>query len=113
MVYICMKIFRYLMFLSILSAIFFVIYRNSENKGFRRWWISFKMSVIIAASLAGLVSESAEAQEFNRFENSDQTLVLLVRHDSSGTPSNLPSNIGRQGQSPSNFSTPPSGGRPS
>ena len=31
----------------------------------------------------------------------------------SGTPSNLPSNIGRQGQSPSNFSTPLAGGRPS
>jgi phage terminase small subunit len=36
----------------------------------------------------------------------------LVGRDSSGTSSNLPSNIGRQGQSPSNFPTPPSGGRP-
>ena len=82
-----MKILRYLIFLSILSAIFFVIYRQSNKKGFRRWWISFKMSVILAASLAGLVSESVEAQEFNRFDNTDQQ-VILVGRDSSGTPSN-------------------------
>lgn len=37
----------------------------------------------------------------------------MVGRDSSGTSSNVPSNIGRQGQSPSNFPTPPSGGRPS
>ena len=42
------------------------------------------------------------------YENTDQQ-VILARRDSSGTPS--PSNIGRQGQSPSNFPTSPSGGR--
>ena len=105
-----MRILRYLIFLSILSGIFFVIYLQSDQKGFRRWWISFKIAVIIAASLAGLVSESAEAQEFNLYQNTDQQ-VILVGRDSSGTPS--PSNIGRHGQSPSNFPTPPSGGRPS
>jgi len=107
-----MKIFRYLIFLSILSGIFFVIYRQSDEKGFGRWWISFKIAVLIAASAAGLVSESAEAKEFNRFEGADQP-VILVGRDSSGTSSNLPSNIGRQGQSPSNFPTPLFGGRPS
>jgi hypothetical protein len=70
------------------------------------------MSVVIAAILAGLVSESAEAQEFNRFENIDQQ-VILVRRDSSGTSSNVPSNIKRQEQSPLNFPTSPSGSRPS
>ena len=98
-----MKILRYLIFLSILSS----IYRHSDQKGFCRWRTSFKAAVIIAASL---VSESAEAQEFHLYENNDQQ-VILVGRDSSGTPS--PSNIGRQGQSPSNFPTPPSGGRPS
>jgi len=107
-----MKILRYLIFFSILSGIFFVIYRQSDKKGFRRWWISLKMAVLIAAILAGLVSESAEAQEFNWFENTDQQ-VILVGRDSSGTPSNVPSKIGQQEQSPSNFPTPPSGGRPS
>ena len=43
---------------------------------------------------------------------SDQK-VILVGRDSSGTPSNVPSNIGQPGQGPSNFPTPPSGGRPS
>lgn len=103
-----MKIFRYLIFISILSGMFFVIYRQSDQKGFRRWRTSFKAAAIIAASLAGLVSESAEAQEFHLYENTDQQ-VILVRRDSSGTLS--PSNIGRQGQSPSNFPTSPSGGR--
>ena len=51
-------------------------------------------------------------QEFNSFEDNDQK-VILVGRDSSGTPSNVPSHIGQPGQGPSNFSTPPSGGRPS
>ena len=92
-----MKILKYIIFLSILSGIFFVIYRQSDKKGFRRWWISFKIAVLIAASAAGLVSESAEANEFSRFAGTDQQ-VILVGRDSSGTSSNVPSNIGRQGQ---------------
>jgi hypothetical protein len=39
--------------------------------------------------------------------------VILVKSGASGSPSNVPSNIGRQGQSPSSFPTSPSGGRPS
>lgn len=103
-----MRILKYIIFISILSGMFFVIYRQSDQKGFRRWRTSFKAAAIIAASLAGLVSESAEAQEFHLYENTDQQ-VILARRDSSGTPS--PSNIGRQGQSPSNFPTSPSGCR--
>jgi hypothetical protein len=53
-----MKTLRYLIFLSILSGIFFVIYRRSDEKGFRRWWICLKIAVLIVASAAGLVSES-------------------------------------------------------
>ena len=103
-----MKLLKYTIFLSILSSLVFVIYCQSDEKGFRRWRTSFKAAAIIAASLAGLVSESAEAEEFHLYENTDQQ-VILARRDSSGTPS--PSNIGRQGQSPSNFPTSPSGGR--
>ena len=106
-----MKFLRYLIFFSILSGIFFVIYRQSDEKGFRRWWISFKIAVLIAASAAGLIPAHTEAmeppgnnnqvyqerlisdQEFNSFEDNDQK-VILVGRDSSGTPSNLPSNIG-------------------
>jgi uncharacterized protein YpmB len=74
-----MRILRYLIFLSILSGIFFVIYLQSDQKGFRRWWISFKITVIIAASLAGLVSESAETQEFNLYDTTDQQVIIVGR----------------------------------
>lgn len=51
-------------------------------------------------------------QEFCSLEQNDQQ-VILVGRDSSGNPSNVSSNIGRQGQSPSNFPTPLSEGQPS
>ena len=121
-----MKILRYLIFISILSGIFFVIYRQCDEKGFRRWWISLKIAVLIAASAAGLIPANTEAmeppannnqgsqerllsdQEFNSFEDNDQKVILVKIGDS--TPS-VPTSPGR-GQ-PSNFPTPPSGGRPS
>lgn len=65
-----MKILRYLIFLSILSGIFFVIYRKSDEKSFGRWWISFKIAVLIAASAAGLISANTEAME--PFGNNNQ-----------------------------------------
>jgi len=121
-----MKILRYITFLSIFSGIFFVIYRQSDKKGFRRWWISFKIAVLIAASAAGLIPVNTEAMEplgnnnqvyqerllsdqsFNSFEDNDQKVILVKTVDSA--PS-VPTSLGR-GQ-PSQFPTPPSGGRPS
>ena len=58
-----MKILRYIIFLSILSGIFFVIYRQSDKKGFSKWWISFRMATFIAGILAGLIPSSTEAVE--------------------------------------------------
>ena len=115
-----MKIFRYLTFISILSGIFFIIYQKSDEKGLRKLWTSFKIAIYIAAVLAGLITTPAEAIEPPANNNqvyherllNDQE-VILVGRDSSGTPSNVPSKIGRQGQSPSNFPTPPAGGKPS
>ena len=111
-----MKILRYIIFLSILSGIFFVIYRQSDEKGFRRWWISFKTAVLFAASAAGLIPLNTEAIESPGNNNqvyqerllSDQKVILVKAGDSS--PS-VPTSHGR-GQ-PSNFPTPPAGGRPS
>ena len=118
-----MKILKYIIFLSILSGIFFVIYRQSDKRGFRRWWISFKTAVLIAASAAGLIPVNTEAieppgntnqvyqerllsdQEFNSFEDNDQRVILVKTGDSS--PS-VPTSPGR-GQ-PNPFPTPPSGG---
>jgi len=105
-----MKILRYIIFLSILSSIFFVIYRQSDEKGFRRWWISFKTAVLFAASVAGLIPLNTEAIESPGNNNqvyqerllSDQKVILVKAGDIS--PS-VPISHGR-GQ-PSNFPTPP------
>jgi len=51
-------------------------------------------------------------RNFNFFEYKDRQ-IILVKGYRSGNPSNVPSNIGSHGQSPSNFPTPPAGGRPS
>ena len=55
-----MKTFRYLIFILIVSGIFFGIYLQSDQKRFRRWRTSFKTTVIIAASLVGLVFENTD-----------------------------------------------------
>lgn len=49
-----MKILKYLTFLSILSGIFFIVYHQCDETGFRRWWTALKMATIIASILAGL-----------------------------------------------------------
>jgi hypothetical protein len=121
-----MKILKYIIFLSILSGIFFVVYHQSDKKGFGRVWMSLKMAAIIAAILAGLIPASTEAiepsvnnnqvvhervigdREFNSLEDNDRHVILAKTGDSA--PSG-PTSTGR-GQ-PSNFPTPPSGGRPS
>jgi hypothetical protein len=80
-----MKILRYLIFLSILSSIFFAIYRQSDQKGFRRWLISFKAAVLFAASAAGLIPLNTEAIESPGNNNqvyqerllSDQKVILV------------------------------------
>nr|YP_010472373.1 hypothetical protein N4L43_pgp136 [Pleurosigma intermedium]UVG41984.1 hypothetical protein [Pleurosigma intermedium] len=69
-----MKILRYIIFLSILSGIFILIYRKSDKKGFRRWLISFKMGVVIAAILAGLIRNPVEAT-YTYNTNATQSVV--------------------------------------
>jgi hypothetical protein len=121
-----MKVLKYITFLSILSGIFFVVYHQSDKKGFGRVWMSLKMAAIIAAILAGLIPASTEAIEpsvnnnqvvhervigdrkFNSLEDNDRHVILAKTGDS--VPSG-PTSTGR-GQ-PSNFPTPPSRGRPS
>ena len=121
-----MKFFKYLIFLSILSGIFFVIYGQSDEKGFRRWLISFKIAIYIAASLAGLILPNAEAmehpgnnnqvyqerfvsdQEFNSFEDNYQDVILVKVGDSSpsipistGKPNPFPTTTGGRPTPPS------------
>ena len=119
-----MKIFKYIVFISVLSSIFFGIYRQSDEKGLRKLWISFKIAVLIAAIVAGLIPANTEAieptgnnnqiyqerllsdQEFNSFEDNDQKVIPVKRGYS---PPSVPTSPGR-GQ-PSQFPTPPSRGR--
>ena len=121
-----MKILKYIIFLSILSGIFFLIYRQSNDKGFRKWWTSLRMAVIIAAILAGLIPNRVKAieprvsnnspsiervlsnQELDSLDDPNSRIILVKTGDSS--PS-VPTSPGR-GQ-PSSFPTPPAGGRPS
>ena len=56
-----MKILKYIIFISILSSLFFVIYRQSDEKSFRRWWASLKMAALAAAILAGLIPTRTKA----------------------------------------------------
>ena len=121
-----MKVLKYIAFFSILSGIFFVIYRRSDKRGLTRWWKSFKIAVLIAASAAGLVSDHAKAaepfrnnspvyqeklcsdQRFNSVEDNYQRIILVKTGDS--VPS-LPTSSGR-GHQPNSFPTPGSKGRP-
>nr|YP_009029065.1 hypothetical protein [Cylindrotheca closterium]AGY78403.1 hypothetical protein [Cylindrotheca closterium] len=105
-----MKILKYITFFSILSRIFFVIYRKSDKRGFRKWWISFKTAVLFLATAVGLIPVSTKAIEPSRNDNqvyqerlfSDQKVILVKTGDSG--PS-VPTSPGR-GQ-PSKFPTPP------
>ena len=119
-----MKILKYIIFLSILTGVFFIIYRESDHKGLCRWRISLKLAVLIAASVAGLITAKAiepdvpdnvpsiervfSNQELDLFDDSNSRVILAKTGDSA--PS-VPTSPGR-GQ-PSPFPTPPSGGRPS
>ena len=87
-----MKLLKYTIFLSILSSLVFVIYCQSDEKDFRRYWISLELAVIIAASLYCLVSEDAEVQNFNSFKNTNEQVILVGRD----SIPNVPSNVGRQ-----------------
>jgi len=121
-----MKTLKYIIFLSILSGIVFVIYRQSDKRGFRKWWISFKTEVLIAASAAGLIPVNTEGieppgnnnqvyqerllsdQEFNSFKDNHQKVILVKTGDSASSVTTSP----RTGH-PSQFPTLPAGGRPS
>jgi hypothetical protein len=89
-----MKIFKFITFLAILGGIFLIIYRNSDHKGLRKLWTSFKIAVLVSAIAAGLIFLSAEAiepdvsnnspsiervlsnQEFNSLPNNDRQVIL-------------------------------------
>ena len=56
-----MKLLKYIIFLSILNSRVLVIYRQSDEKGFRRLRVSIQMAILIAATLTGLIPYNTEA----------------------------------------------------
>ena len=58
-----MKLLKYITFLSILVGLFLILYRNCDEKGFDRLYVSIKMAILIAAIVLGLITENAEAVE--------------------------------------------------
>ena len=70
-----MKLIKYIIVFSVLGGIFLIVYRNSDSKGLRRYWISFKMAVFIALILAGLIPNSVQASE-NYFPNNSSSIRI-------------------------------------
>ena len=58
-----------------MGGIFLIVYRNSDRKGLRRYWISFKMAVFISLILAGLIPNSVQASE-NDFPNNSSSIPI-------------------------------------
>ena len=131
-----MKIFKYTIFLSILIGIFFVVYQQSDKKGFYRLWMSLKTAALIAAILAGLITNPVEAiepdvpnnstsiervlsnQELDSLDDPNSRVVLVKTGDSSpsvptspgrGQPSNFPigTTSGRRTPHVNTYRTPP------
>lgn len=74
-----MRIFKYILFCSVLSSVFFIIFKQVRNeKGFKRWLISFKIAVIFAASVSGLISIDLDNTEFSIDNNTIYQEKVLV-----------------------------------
>ena len=119
-----MKILRYVLFISILVSLFFIIYNQTNNnkKSFGKWSAALKTTFFVAAILAGLIPTRAgltptfpetfgnSNQAFHERLISQHSKEIILAKTGDSSPSFSPS-PGR-GQ-PSNFPTAPSGGRPS
>ena len=70
-----MKTLRYIIFISILSSIFLVIYRQSDKKGLNRLWVSIRIAVFLAAIQAGLIPGRVQASENDFPNNSSLTPI--------------------------------------
>ena len=121
-----MKILKCLVFLSILSGIFFVIYRQSDEKGFRKWRTLFSIAAVIAASVAGLIPVNSEAvepvtnanqapyervlseQELDSLDDSDRQVILArVFSPPVTSPTNCPPRINSMAPTPRGSSNRP------
>src|SRR6476660_9465667 len=76
-----MRLFRYTMFLSILISIFFVVYQQSDRKGFSRLRLSLKKAAIIAAILVWSVNNFVKAIEVDVPNNSTSIEKVLSNQE--------------------------------
>lgn len=90
-----MKLVKWLSFILILPIVFLMLYYNSDKKGFQRAWVSFRIAVVIATSLASLSWQASETnnpsfsqsqlaqervnfnQEFNKLNTNDREIRLV------------------------------------
>lgn len=106
-----MKVLKYIVFISILSGIFFIVWKKSDQKGFQRCWSSFRKAVLLAALITGLINDPIRAlqppennnnphqerirdQEYSLLENNDGKVIMAKGGGSGNIPGNLPSSIG-------------------
>jgi hypothetical protein len=72
-----MKILKYIIFVFILSSLFFLVYRQSDKAGFHKWWMCFKIATFIAAILAELIPSNVGAIELDVPNNSPPIKTVL------------------------------------
>ena len=80
-----MKFLKYITFLSILSGLVIVIYRLSDERGLRTWYKSFKIALILAASVAGLIPVDEKGIETDVSNN--QSFIEIALKISGGDKS--------------------------
>ncbi len=113
-----MKVFRYLIFLSFLTTFFVLIYKKSDEKGFKRFQLAFKIAVLTAGVASGLLGpintqelefqrndtvyyeKILDQQELNLFTDNEKTVILAKRND---IKPSLPTSARNGGQAPSKF----------
>lgn len=60
-----LKLFKYILFFSILIDILIIIYRKSDKKGFHIGWSALKIATLVSAILAGLIYMNTKTTEPN------------------------------------------------
>ena len=103
-----MKIFKYILFLLIVSSAVLLIYQQSDQKGFRRWRTSFKIACIFAASTLGLIPINREAieppgnnnQVYQERLRRDQEFNSSISESSNSTLTVQGGDLGKSGPGP-------------
>ena len=77
-----MRILKYLLFFSFIVGFFLIMYRQSDEKGFRKWRNSLQIAIIISATAAGLIPVNPEPKELPGNDNQVYHEKLVSKHES-------------------------------